>query len=401
MIDLIKLRALMEEQQLDAMIASSPENFCYTTGMPSTMLSSSRQSGVTSVVIPKRADLKPCLICMDFEMPAFVGKVDGFDIAPYETWIGAKDWDDVVNNVAVDKKKPLQFETSLKMLSDVVSSMGLSSGKIGVEQNFLTCAYYSKLLSYLDKAVLVDCAPLFIRMRSVKTPAEIELFRDMCRVTSDAYWHLAPHVKAGATELELLKIYRAKVFASEGMYVPCTTGSCFVLSGANGARAGLSSDKAVQDGEVIRFDGGIQCAYHFYNTDVCCTWPIGNVDKRLLEIKDTLFEAQHRAIEKMKPGVPINEIFHTAYDYVKKKYPWYERGHTGHSISMGPFGEEAPFVSPGETRPLEPGMILNIEPPCYIRGVAGFNIEDMVLVTETGVEVLTHLPHYLDGEKKR
>ena len=44
-------------------------------------------------------------------------------------------------------------------------------------------------------------------------------------------------------------------------------------------------------------------------------------------------------------------------------------------------------------------MILNIEPPCYIRGVAGFNIEDMILVTETGVEVLTDLPHYLDGEK--
>ena len=65
-------------------------------------------------------------------------------------------------------------------------------------------------------------------------------------------------------------------------------------------------------------------------------------------------------------------------------------------VSMGPATAEAPYINPTTTRPLEAGMILAFEVPCYIGGVQGFNIEDMVLITETGCEVLTpNTPHYL------
>ena len=63
---------------------------------------------------------------------------------------------------------------------------------------------------------------------------------------------------------------------------------------------------------------------------------------------------------------------------------------------MGPATAEAPYINATETRLLEPGMILAMEVPCYIDGINGFNIEDMVLITETGCEVLTpNTPHYL------
>ena len=66
------------------------------------------------------------------------------------------------------------------------------------------------------------------------------------------------------------------------------------------------------------------------------------------------------------------------------------------SISMGPATAEAPYINAAETRPLEAGMVLAMEVPCYIDGVNGFNIEDMVLITENGCEVLTPCtPHYL------
>ena len=92
----------------------------------------------------------------------------------------------------------------------------------------------------------------------------------------------------------------------------------------------------------------------------------------------------------------MNELFHIAYDYVKEKFPCYRRGHQGHSISMGPATAEAPYINATETRLLEPGMVLAMEVPCYIEGVNGFNIEDMVLITENGCEVLTpNTPHYL------
>ena len=78
------------------------------------------------------------------------------------------------------------------------------------------------------------------------------------------------------------------------------------------------------------------------------------------------------------------------------KYPSYERGHVGHSISLGPQTAEAPIISDANETSLEAGMILAMEVPCYIKGFNGFNIEDMVLITENGCEVLTpKTPHYL------
>ena len=97
--------------------------------------------------------------------------------------------------------------------------------------------------------------------------------------------------------------------------------------------------------------------------------------------------------------------FHTDFSisdsliFVRKSVLIYEtiiRGHQGHSISMGPATAEAPYINAAETRPLEAGMVLAMEVPCYIDGVNGFNIEDMVLITENGCEVLTPCtPHYL------
>ncbi|ARE65202.1 hypothetical protein ADH76_16055 [Enterocloster clostridioformis] len=74
----------------------------------------------------------------------------------------------------------------------------------------------------------------------------------------------------------------------------------------------------------------------------------------------------------------------------------YRRCHCGHSISLGPATAEEPYINASTNRLLEPGMVLAMEVPCYIRGVNGFNIEDMVLITEDGREVLTpKMPHYL------
>lgn len=90
------------------------------------------------------------------------------------------------------------------------------------------------------------------------------------------------------------------------------------------------------------------------------------------------------------------ELYRIGYQWVKNAFPGYVRGHMGHSISLGPQTAEARIISAAETRPLEAGMVLAVEAPCYIEGKGGFNIKDMVLITETGAAVLTPLtPHYL------
>ena len=152
----------------------------------------------------------------------------------------------------------------------------------------------------------------------------------------------------------------------------------------------------IQKGDVVKFDAGVNAEFDFYTTDTSRAWVMEGADPALYKLKDRLYEAQRRMIAAAKPGLPINELYHIAYDYVKEMFPSYRRGHQGHSISMGPATAEAPYINPTTTRPLEAGMVLAMEVPCYIGGVQGFNIEDMVLITEDGCEVLTpNTPHYL------
>jgi Xaa-Pro aminopeptidase len=167
-------------------------------------------------------------------------------------------------------------------------------------------------------------------------------------------------------------------------------------TGESGSRLTIPGEAVIQRGDVVKFDAGVGAEFDFYLTDTSRSWVMEGADPALLKLKDRLYEGQRRMIELAKPGVPINELYFAAYDYVKEMYPSYRRGHQGHSISMGPATAEAPYINPTTTRPLEAGMVLAMEVPCYIGGVQGFNIEDMVLITETGCEVLTpNTPHYL------
>ncbi len=167
-------------------------------------------------------------------------------------------------------------------------------------------------------------------------------------------------------------------------------------TGGGGPRLTIPEENIIRKGDVVKFDAGVNAEFDFYTTDTSRSWVMEGADPTILKLKDRLYEGQRRMIAAAKPGLPMNELFHIAYDYVKEAFPAYRRGHQGHSISMGPATAEAPFINPTTTRPLEAGMVLAMEVPCYIRGVNGFNIEDMVLITEDGCEVLTPAtPPYL------
>ena len=243
------------------------------------------------------------------------------------------------------------------------------------------------------EAEFVNISDLFVFARSVKTPEEIQMFRDLCRVADHGFTEVSKIAGIGVSEKELVQCFREDVIKS-GFCAP-SSWSMF-STGPSGARLTLPGDGVVKDGDVVKFDAGVNAEFDFYTTDTSRAWIIGNGDPALMKLKDRLYEGQRRMIAAAKPGLPINELYHIAYDYVKEMFPCYRRGHQGHSISMGPATAEAPYINATETRPLEAGMVLAMEVPCYIDGVNGFNIEDMVLITEDGCEVLTpNTPHYL------
>ena len=388
-----RIKELLREKGLDGAIVSSPENFHYVTGFGGHQHTVSRQPGFTLAVMRADDKVPTHLTTMDFEAATFRIKAAGlnFVVDPYDTWVGLKTWDEIANGAVVPDKTAM--ESSMDKLVQFMKACDLANKKVGIELDYLPVPYYKSLTEKFPEAEFVDISDLFVYARSVKQPDEIEMFRNLCRIADHGFTEVSKIAKIGVSERELVQCFREDVIKS-GFCAP-SSWSMF-STGPSSARLTLPGDGVVKDGDVVKFDAGVNAEFDFYTTDTSRAWIIGNGDPALLKLKDRLYEGQRRMIAAAKPGLPINELYHTAYDYVKEMFPCYRRGHQGHSISMGPATAEAPYINASETRPLEAGMILAMEVPCYIDGVNGFNIEDMVLITEDGCEVLTpNTPHYL------
>ena len=388
-----RIKELLCEKGLDGAIVSSPENFHYVTGFGGHQHTVSRQPGFTLAVMRADDKVPTHLTTMDFEAATFRIKAAGlnFVVDPYDTWVGLKTWDEIAHGAVVPDKTAM--ESSMDKLVQFMKACDLANKKVGVELDYLPVPYYKSLTEKFPEAEFVDISDLFVYARSVKQPDEIEMFRKLCRIADHGFTEVSKIAKIGVSERELVQCFREDVIKS-GFCAP-SSWSMF-STGPSGARLTLPGDGVVKDGDVVKFDAGVNAEFDFYTTDTSRAWIIGNGDPALLKLKDRLYEGQRRMIAAAKPGLPINELYHTAYDYVKEMFPCYRRGHQGHSISMGPATAETPYINASETRPLEAGMILAMEVPCYIDGVNGFNIEDMVLITEDGCEVLTpNTPHYL------
>jgi Xaa-Pro aminopeptidase len=387
-----KIKDLLQKNGIDGAIVSSPENFHYITGFASHQHTVSRQPMFSCAVLTALDSEKTHVIAMDFEVPALKEKMPDFEVKKYDTWVGVREWDEIISTIEMNPTIN-SFESSMDVLVKSIKELNLGNKKLGVELDFLPFNYYSILKERLPEVEFVNISDLFILSRSVKTEDEIEIFRALTKVQDEALSHASRFVEIGVSEKKVAHEFRKHVMAS-GI---CTPSSWSTFNtGINSSRLCLPCDRVIEDGDTFKFDGGVNAEFDFYTTDTSRTWIVGNGHPALLALKDRLYEGQRRMIEAARPGLPINELFNIGFNYVKQSYSCYRRGHLGHSISMGPQTAEAPFITATETRPLEAGMILCIEVPCYIRNKGGFNIEDMILITPEGCEVLTYrTPHYL------
>jgi len=384
------IKKLLREHSISGAIISSPENFHYVCGFAAHQHTVSRQPSFAAAVLSACDEASTFAISMDFEAPAFKEKNTSIQILAYDTWVGVKNWGEIIGE-AKTKDKPALL-SHFDILLQAAQELNLCNGTIGIELDFLPVSYYKKLVELFPNVDFVNISDIFIYARSLKTSEEIEMFRNLCRAADNAFFEVSKMAGVGISERELSNCFRNSALASGIMP---SSWSMFSV-GPNSSRLALPGDRRAAEGDVIKFDAGVNAEFDFYTTDTSRSWIVGKANPALHRLKARLYEAQRLMIEACKPGLPINELFILGFNYVLKEFPSYRRGHMGHSISMGPATAEAPFINRGEKRPLEPGMILAIEAPCYVENIGGFNIEDMVLITENGSEVLTpKTPHYI------
>lgn len=397
-----RIKKMLREKGLDGAIVSSPENFHYVTGFAGHQHTVSRQPGFALAVMSSEENVPTRISTMDYEAPTFWKRVKDqrenlgpdacdFVVRQYDTWVGVRTWEEITG--ADPAPDPQNIESSFDVLKKIVREMDLAHKTIGIELEYLNVPYYNMLKEAFPEAVLINISDLFVLARSVKMEDEIKMFRTLCGIADQGFYEVSRMVQPGVSEREMADCFKQSVIAC-GICAP-SSWSMF-STGPSGARLTIPEGGIIKSNHVVKYDAGVNAEFDFYTTDTSRAWVMKDADPELFRLKDRLYEGQRKMIAAARPGLPVNELFRTAYEYVKEQYPCYRRGHCGHSISLGPATAEEPYIDVSTERLLEPGMILAMEVPCYIRGVNGFNIEDMVLITEDGCEVLTpRTPHYL------
>ena len=151
----------------------------------------------------------------------------------------------------------------------------------------------------------------------------------------------------------------------------------------------IPTDKKIEGKGFLTIDFG--CVYNGYCSDQAVTYIIGEPTDQMNDMYDTVYTAQQKAIQAVKPGLKCSDIHNIAYDYIiEKGYGEYIQHGVGHGIGLEI--HEMPFVNSKSDSEIKQGMIFSVEPGIYIPEVGGVRIEDLVLVTSNGCEVLTSIP---------
>jgi Xaa-Pro aminopeptidase len=148
---------------------------------------------------------------------------------------------------------------------------------------------------------------------------------------------------------------------------------------------------AARVGDLIKVDVG--CLVEGYTSDSARTFVLGAPDALKTRLYDALLSGFHAGAALLRPGMRLADIHRATRDAIRAEgFPEYTRGHFGHGLGAGLGSEEWPFISADADVVLEPGMVMAFECPWYINGLGGMIVENQLLITQTGHEMMNTLP---------
>ena len=288
----------------------------------------------------------------------------------------------------VGAKKVWYSDTDPAM--DIVAEYVDKDAPLGVDKD-LKARFLLPLMEKRAASAFINTSLAVDVVRGIKDEEEQEKMRAASRINDLAMAELKKLVHSGVTEREiadqLLEIYQ-NLGADGFSFTP------LIAFGPNAADPHHGPDDTVlKEGDVVLFDVG--CIKDGYCADMTRSFYFGSVSDAHREIHEIVRAANEAAIAKVKPGIPLKELDAAARDLITAKGYGPQFNHRlGHFIGLAvhDFGD----VSAKNETVAVPGMIFSIEPGIYLVGNTGVRIEDLVLVTEDGCEVLNKAPKTLE-----
>ncbi len=282
-------------------------------------------------------------------------------------------------------ENPSEWEAAFRK---AVQVLGLDGKRIGVEPRQMRLLEFRYLKAGAPEADFPDASDILSNLRLHKDADEISAMRRAVKIAQDALEAVLPQIRVGMTERELSSELVTQLFRhgsdAEIPFAP------IVSSGPNAANPHASpSDRKLQTGVLLVVDWG--AAYEGYISDLTRTFAVGKVDAEFEKIHKIVQEANAAGRAAGKPGVPCAAVDRAARQIIEAAgYGKYFTHRVGHGIGMD--SHEEPYMRGDNQQLLEPGMTYTVEPGIYLPGRNGVRIEDNVVVTESGVDVLSDMP---------
>jgi Xaa-Pro aminopeptidase len=234
------------------------------------------------------------------------------------------------------------------------------------------------------RGMFVAVGPIVAGLREVKDADEINLIRTAALVGCDLFDGMLTYLEAGLTETEVAATleYAARLAGAEGMSFDTivASGERSALPHGRATRAKLPKQGFVTLDFGVILDG--------YCSDMTRTVHLGKASPDERDVYDSVLEAQEAAVAAVAPGVTAGEVDEAARNVLRRvKLDKYFSHSTGHGVGLEI--HEGPRLAAKQAQVLQQGMVITIEPGVYMPGRFGLRIEDMVLVTTDGGEVLT------------
>lgn len=256
--------------------------------------------------------------------------------------------------------------------------------KLGFESNHLSCGTYRRLKNLLPHCLLVPTEDLIESLSIKKEQDEIDRIKKAVSITDRVFYEILDFVKPQVKEQDIAAEieYRFKKYGSSAPFF-----ETIVASGKRSALPhGVASSKKIEKGDLVTLDMG--AVYDGYTADLTRTVVVGKANKLQKKVYNIVLKAQKEAISKVKSKIKACDLDKVARDVIKKAgYGKYFGHGLGHGI--GGIIHAGPAINPRNQQFLDAGMVITVEPGIYIPNWGGVRIEDDVLITQRGGEVLT------------
>lgn len=274
----------------------------------------------------------------------------------------------------------------------VIKEYGLECKDIGiVGLDILAASLYEDLKRMISNVYFIPCDDIIMNLRAAKSSYEIDILRRGAKIGDEVGELVRGYLKPGLTELQVYQFITNELSKRgvTGAFATCQSGkrseTAYDLIPA-------SPHKILEAGDMVHME--INGKLDGYMIDICRSTIIGNGNSEQIRILETTLQMLKSSVAAMRPGVLAEDLEQISGEIALKN--GFDKNHTrtfngpatylGHAIGLGV--DEPPVLAKGDKTPLIPGMVITVEPGLYMTGFGGCRIEDEVLVTETGTEIL-------------